>query len=142
MERALLLLPDSKTGQKTIRLNAPALAVLQLIPRLADNPFVICGYRGKHLAKLESSWERIRKAAGLDDVRLHDLRHSFASVGAAGGQSLLVIGKLLGHAHARTTERYAHLGSDPLKAANDAIGGAIAAAMDGGGSDVRVVKTR
>src|SRR5262249_31711041 len=141
-ERGLLRLPGSKTGQKTIRLNAPALAELQSIPRLADNPFVICGYRGKPLMKLESIWGRIRKAARLDDVRLHDLRHSFASVGAAGGQSLLVIGKLLGHAHSRTTERYAHLGSDPLKAANDAIGGTIAAAMDGGVSNIKAMKTR
>ena len=71
----------------------------------------------------------MRQAAGLADVRLHDLRHSFASVGAAGGLSLPVIGALLGHKHAATTARYAHLSADPLRAANDAVGARIAAAM-------------
>ena len=71
----------------------------------------------------------MRKAAGLDDVRLHDLRHSFASVGVAGGLSLPIIGALLGHKHATTTARYAHLSADPLRAANDAVGARIAAAM-------------
>jgi integrase len=71
----------------------------------------------------------VRQAAGLADVRLHDLRHSFASVGAAGGLSLPVIGALLGHKHAATTARYAHLSADPLRAANDAVGARIAAAM-------------
>lgn len=69
-------------------------------------------------------------AAGLADVRLHDLRHSFASVGAAGGLSLPIIGALLGHKHATTTARYAHIAADPLRAANDAIGARIAAAMN------------
>jgi integrase len=72
----------------------------------------------------------VRKAAELTDVRLHDLRHSFASVGAAGGLSLPVIGALLGHRHATTTARYAHLSADPLRAANDAVGARIAAAMN------------
>ena len=87
-------------------------------------------------------WFRIRKAAGLDDVRLHDLRHSFASVGAAGGLSLPVIGALLGHKPATTTARYAHLSADPLRAANDAVGARIAAAMNrkvGGTESVEVV---
>jgi integrase len=70
----------------------------------------------------------VLKAAGLDDVRLHDLRHSFASVGAASGLSSPIIGALLGHEHA-TTARYAHLSADPLGAANDAVGARIAAAM-------------
>ncbi len=75
-------------------------------------------------------WARVREAAGLADVRLHDLRHSFASVGAAGGLSLPIIGALLGHKHATTTARYAHLSADPLRAANDAVGARIAAAMN------------
>ena len=75
-------------------MNAPALAVLNAIPRLEGNPYVICGERiGRHLVNLEKPWRRIRKAAKLDDVRLHDLRHSFASVAASGGQSLVVIGR-------------------------------------------------
>ncbi len=131
-EHGCLLLPDSKTGRKTIRLNAPALEVLQAIPRLEGNPYVICGERpGQHLVNLEKPWRRIRKAAGLEDVRLHDLRHSFASVAASGGQSLVVIGKMLGHSQPQTTARYAHLADDPVKAATDAVGRHIAAAMDG-----------
>ena len=86
---------------------------------------------GRHLVNIEKPWRRIRKAAKLDDVRLHDLRHSFASVAASGGQSLVVIGKMLGHSQPATTARYAHLADDPVKAASDAVGRHIAAAMDG-----------
>ena len=80
---------------------------------------------------LQDPWQRVRKRAGLEDVRLHDLRHTFASAGAALGSSLLVIGKLLGHVEQRTTERYAHLSADPLREASEAIGSRIAAAMRG-----------
>lgn len=75
-------------------------------------------------------WEEARKRAELTDVRLHDLRHTFASFGAAGGFGLPVIGALLGHRHATTTARYAHLADDPLRKANDWIGGEIEAALD------------
>src|SRR5262245_36092300 len=127
-----LMLPDSKTGRKAIHLNAPALALLQTIPRLESNPHVICGEKpGQHLANIEKPWRRIRKAAKLEDLRLHDLRHSFASVAASGGQSLVVIGKMLGHSKVTTTARYAHLADDPVKAASDAVGRHIAAAMEG-----------
>jgi integrase len=78
------MLPDSKTGRKAIPLNAPALALVQTIPRLEGNPYVICGEKaGRHLVNLEKPWRRIRKAAQLDDVRLHDLRHSLASMAAS-----------------------------------------------------------
>ena len=128
-----LMLPDSKTGRKAIHLNAPALALLRTIPRLEGNPYVICGEKaGQHLVNLEQPWRRIRKAAKLDEVRLHDLRHSFASVAASGGQSLVVIGKMLGHSQPATTARYAHLADDPVKAASDAVGRHIAAAMEDG----------
>ncbi len=80
---------------------------------------------------LQKVWARIREQAGLSDVRLHDLRHSFASVGAASGDSLLIIGKLLGHKTASSTSRYAHLADDPLKAAADRISQQIDAAMKG-----------
>lgn len=134
-EHGILLLPDSKTGRKAVHLSPPALALLQTITRLKDNPFVICGEKAKqHLVNLEKPWRRIRKAAKLDDVRLHDLRHSFASVAAGGGQSLIVIGKLLGHSQPATTARYAHLADDPVKAASDAVGTRIAAAMAGNSS--------
>ena len=129
-DRATIRLPDSKTGAKTLHLNAPALEVLSAIPRLEDNPHVICGERkGAHLVNIQKPWRRIRKAAGLNDVRIHDLRHSFASVAAAGGMSLPLIGALLGHSQPATTARYAHLSSDPLRAASDAIAGRIAGAM-------------
>jgi integrase len=130
-EHESLLLPDSKTGRKAIPLNPPAMAVLNEIPRLEDNPYVICGERpGRHLVNLEKPWRRVRAAARLDDVRLHDLRHSYASVAASGGQSLVIIGKLLGHSQPATTARYAHLADDPVKAASEAVGRHIAAAMD------------
>ncbi len=140
IERACLRLPDSKTGQKVLYLNAPALEVLAALPRVEANPYVICGKReGAHLVNLEKPWRRIRARATLDDVRLHDLRHSFASFGAAGGLSLLMIGKLLGHTQAATTERYAHLAADPVRAANEAIGERIAAAMKGEATGADVV---
>ena len=134
-EQKSLSLPDSKTGRKTLPLNAQALAVLHDIPLLEGNPYVICGERpGRHLVNLEKPWRRIRAAAKLDDVRLHDLRHSFASVGASGGQSLVIIGKMLGHSQPATTARYAHLADDPVRAASEAVGRYIASAMDGGTS--------
>jgi integrase len=136
-EHERLLLPESKTGRKGIPLNPPALAVLHDIPRLVGNPYVICGERpGRHLVNLEKPWRRIRAAAKLDDVRLHDLRHSFASVAASGGQSLVIIGKMLSHSQPATTARYAHLADDPVKAASEAVGRYIAAAMDGMGGEV------
>ncbi len=137
-ERACLRLPDSKTGAKTIPLNAPALDVLAKLPRIEGNPHVICGEKqGRHLVNLEKPWRRIRKAAKLDDVRLHDLRHSFASVAASGGQSLVVIGKMLGHSQPQTTARYAHLSDDPIRAASEAVAQRIAVALDSGqGGDV------
>jgi integrase len=125
-EHEHLLLPESKTGRKAIPLNPQALAVLHDIPRLEGNPYVICGDRpGRHLVNLEKPWRRIRRAAKLDDVRLHDLRHSFASVGASGGQSLVIIGKLLCHSQPATTARYAHLADDPVKAASDPLVGTL-----------------
>jgi integrase len=134
-EHESLFLPDSKTGRKAVHLSPPALALLQTIPRLDGNPFVICGEKpGRHLVNIEKPWRRVRAGAKLDDVRLHDLRHSFASVAASGGQSLVVIGKLLGHSQPATTARYAHLADDPVKAASDAVGRHIASAMDGGAS--------
>ena len=131
-ERGLLMLRDSKTGRKAIRLNYPARQVLDSVPRLEGNPFVICGDRtGQHLVNLQKPWRRIRKAAKLDDVRIHDLRHSFASVAASDGQSLVIIGKMLGHSQPATTARYAHLADDPVQAASEVVGARIAAAIDG-----------
>jgi integrase len=129
-EHECLRLPDSKTGAKIVYLNAPARALLQQLPRMAKNPRVIPGTRADSAgAAIEKAWASARAAAGLAGIRLHDLRHSFASVGAAGGLSLPIIGALLGHKHTTTTARYTHLTADPLRAANDAVGATIAAAM-------------
>ncbi|MCH9019104.1 MAG: site-specific integrase [Proteobacteria bacterium] len=137
IERACLRLPESKTGAKVIHLNAPALEVLNGLERSEHNPWVITGREPeKPLVNLRKPWHRIRKAAEIEDMRLHDLRHSFASVGVAGGLSLPMIGALLGHAQPATTARYAHLAADPLKQAVDLIGERIAAAMKGGRGEV------
>lgn len=123
-----LRLPDSKSGQKIVYLNAPALALLEQLPRVAGNPFVIVGERGA-FGGIDKVWNRVRDSAGIPDVRIHDLRHSFASIGAVGGLSMPILGALLGHKNTSTTERYAHLSADPLRAANDAVGAVIAEAM-------------
>lgn len=127
-------LTQSKTGAKTIILNPPAAAVLAALPRMKGNPWVIVGGRAGQpltLSGLEQVWQEVRKAAQLEDVRLHDLRHSFASVAVAGGASLAMIGALLGHTQAQTTKRYAHLAADPMKAASGAVAAAIDTAMQG-----------
>jgi integrase len=132
LEAQCLRLPDSKTGAKTVYLPPPALEVLAALERREDNPYVIPGAKpGAHLVNLQKPWRRIRKAAGLEDVRIHDLRHSFASMAVAGGLSLPVIGALLGHSQPATTARYAHLADDPLRQAANIAGGRIAAAMQG-----------
>jgi integrase len=127
-ERGLLLLPDSKTGRKPVILNAPALGVLIGLPRVGE--FVILGDDPtKPRADLNRPWRAIAKRARLDGVRLHDLRHSFASVGAGLGLGLPIVGRLLGHTVPTTTARYAHLDADPLRRASHRIGETIASAL-------------
>jgi integrase len=136
-ERGEARLPDSKTGPKTLHLPPPALALLSELQRFDDNPYVIAGHkRGASMVNLERCWLITRKAAGLDDVRLHDLRHAFASVAASSGMGLPIIGKMLGHSQPATTARYAHLASDPVKAAAATVAGKIAAAMEGRSGEV------
>ena len=131
-DRRCLNLPDSKTGQKTVFINAPALQVLESILRLNDNPYVLPGHKhGTHLKNIQTAWRDIRKQATLDDVRLHDLRHAFASVGVQAGMGLPIIGGLLGHTQPATTQRYAHLADDPLKQATEVIGERLQAALSG-----------
>lgn len=128
-EKGTARLPDSKTGAKTLHLPPPALAVLASLPRVPDEPHVLGAKRGTTF--VEEPWRRIRKAAGLEDVHLHDLRHSFASVAATGGMGLPIIGKMLGHTQAQTTQRYAHLQADPVAAAAATVAERIRAAMQG-----------
>lgn len=126
-----LRLPDSKTGAKVVPLSSPAIEVLNKVPRLASNPYVCPGIKpGRQLVGLPRAWRRIRLRAGLEDLRLHDLRHSFASIGAAAGLGLPIIGALLGHTQAQTTKRYAHLALDPLLAATEEVGKRIEKAMN------------
>ena len=132
LERGMIFLPDSKTGRKPIYLSAAAAAILSALPRIDGNPYVIPGEKtGQPRADLKRPWDAICEAAGLDGVRLHDLRHSFASVGAGASLGLPIIGKLLGHSQPSTTQRYAHLDADPMRRAVETIGSTIAAAMAG-----------
>lgn len=127
LERGVLRLPDSKTGEKTVYLGASATELLKGLDRKEDSPYVFPSDRSDgHLIALQGIWSDLRAKAGLDDVRLHDLRHSFASFAAAEGTSLLIIGKLLGHKNAATTARYAHLADDPLHRAADMVSKQIA----------------
>lgn len=129
-ERRCLRLADSKTGRKTVYLSSAALQLLADIERVPDNPYVIVGTKpGSHLIGLTRPWFRIRKRAGLEDVRLHDLRHTYASVGAGIGLSLPMIGKLLGHTVPATTQRYAHLAANPMLEAAERIGATLDAVM-------------
>jgi integrase len=129
-ERGILFLPDSKTGRKPVYLSAPALEVLASLPRLEGNPHIIAGLKdGAPRADLKKPWAAVTRAAGLEGLRLHDLRHSFASIGAGASLGLQIIGKLLGHTQAATTSRYAHLDADPMRRAVETIGATIAAAM-------------
>ncbi len=126
-----LRLPDSKTGSKIVHMGLAAMHAIAAIPEVAGNPFLLPGKTdGTHVTDLQACWARIRASAALEDVRIHDLRHSFASVGAASGDSMLIIGSLLGHSSPKTTARYTHLSDHPLKSAADRIAEEIARYLD------------
>ena len=157
-EHACLRLPDSKTGAKIVLLGAPALQLLANLPRYEGSPYVFPATAKRtqgmrdggrtqrlhrddaHFVGLPRVWQDITERADLKGVRLHDLRHSFASVAAAGGDSLVVIGKLLGHRNASTTHRYAHLAADPVRAAADRIAETIAASMNSENGKIVAIK--
>jgi integrase len=131
-ERAQLVLPDSKTGSRRVPLSAAALAVLETLPRLgvyivASDTAGMEDEQPRH--DLNRPWRTISKRAGLEGLRIHDLRHSFASVGAGLGLGLPIVGKLLGHKEPATTARYAHFDIDPLRRATDRIGAVIEGAL-------------
>ena len=126
LEAGELRLPDSKTGGRAVPLAPSAVRLLEALPRDEDNPWVIAGRKpGSHLTDLQHPWRRIREKAELEDVRIHDLRHSFASRALALGEGLPMIGKLLGHTQVQTTARYAHLARDTVKASAARIGDSI-----------------
>lgn len=148
LDRRCLRLGDSKSGAKVIPLGPPALVVLEGITREKGSPFVFPATdrrqgrdiggasASKHYIGTAKVWTKARAAAGLTDVRIHDLRHTYASLAASGGQSLPLIGKLLGHRDVKTTARYAHLADDPVQAAADRTAESASAALAGAGGDV------
>jgi integrase len=138
--------PSTHTKQRKehrLPLSAPALQLIADIRsargELAPDDYVFPGQRPEQpLQQLRTCWDAVCKHAGLTDVRIYDLRHTFASVGAGGGLSLPLIGRLLGHTQSRTTQRYAHLADDPLKEAADKI----ATVITGAGKGAKVVRLR
>ena len=126
-----LRLRDAKAGPRMVPLTSAVGAVLDGIPRIEGNPKVIVGQRrNDRPLNLDHYWQSIRAQAGLDDVRIHDLRHSYASRALALGEGLPVIGKLLGHRQVSTTARYAHLMRDAEKEAATRVGDSIGAHLE------------
>lgn len=126
LEHGCLRLLDSKTGARNVFLSAEAATLLDGLPRYGDSKWVFPASSGqRHYQNTGKVWATVRKDAGLDEVRLHDLRHTFASRSLAEGVSIEVISALLGHRERRTTERYAHLAADPIREAANRMGRAI-----------------
>lgn len=124
LKASTLFVPLSKSGRpRYVILNADAVRVLNSIPRISGNPYVFPSpITGRPSASLHFPWKRIRSKAGLDDVRLHDLRHSFASALVNDGKGLYTVQQLLGHANGKATQRYAHLSRETLTNAAEAMG--------------------
>ena len=117
-EHKFLDLPDTKGGQLKVEVSAHVINLLRHIHEQTGKPsigYVLRGPKGTRLRSINRTWENVRTAAGLPDVRLHDLRHSFASDALMSGVPLAVVGKMLGHKHDRTTQRYAHLANDVVR---------------------------
>ena len=118
--RCELRLPETKAGRiHYVPLSPPAVALLERMPREEGNPYLLPSTKvpGHHLVNIEKPWRRVRKAAGVEDVRLHDLRRTVGSWLAQAGNSLPLIGRVLGHTNASTTQIYARLGDDPARKA-------------------------
>jgi len=143
LERGLIFLPTSKTGRKTIVLNAGALDIIRALKASQpSNPFVIAGNKeNMPRADLNKPWNAVRRHAKLEGVRLHDLRHTFASFAAGASLGLPVIGKLLGHSQPQTTARYVHLDADPLRRASNLVGGQLGDALAGKQGAIRRAMT-
>ena len=131
LESGILRLKDSKTGaKKAIFLSKPAVEVLEALPRMLDNPYVIAGDKeGANLVNLEKPWDTIRENAKLPGVQLHDLRHTFASYAIQGGMSLEVIEALLGHSQTSTTRRYAHKANTQHRGNSEMVAKALMTAL-------------
>lgn len=132
LERKLAKLPDSKTGQKVMPLSVSAVQLLESLPHVDGSPLVFpSAVGGNTPLSIQKTWDKVRTDAGLADLRLHDLRHNFASAAVSSGQSLYLVGKLLGHSQPQTTQRYAHLAPDPMRAAADTVAAEIATKISG-----------
>jgi integrase len=130
-QQRTLLVPVSKSGRpRAVALNAAAVALLQSLPRMPGNEYIFPSrHTGRPSPSLFFPWDRIRRRAGLTDVRLHDLRHSFASFLVNNGVSLYVVQDLLGHTQPRTTQRYAHLARQTLLDAAEVVSTVICGAQ-------------
>ena len=134
-------LPDSKTGSRRIPLPASARAVLASLPDPGENPYVIAGKcPNSHITDLQHPWRRIRERAGLPGVRIHDLRHTYASNAVSSGMPIQMVGKLLGHTQLQTTMRYAHLADDPVNRAAEENADALATAMNAHTTSRRILR--
>lgn len=123
---------DAKSGGRDVPINAPMRQIFTTLLRVEGNPFVFIGKRaGRPVVNVSKPWKRVLEAAGIEKARVHDLRHTAASVGVSAGATLLLIGGVLGHRSTQTTARYAHLAADPVRATSEAIGERVAAALDG-----------
>ncbi len=131
-----LRLRDTKTGPRWVPLTPEVTGILDALPRVDGNPWVFPG-RGRdgRLVNINQQWGTLRSRAALKDVRIHDLRHSFASRALALGESLTTIGGLLGHTKVQTTARYAHLARDTEIASTARVGASIGAHIMPDGTD-------
>lgn len=127
LERAILRLPDTKAGRPhRVPLSPPAVTILAALPKQFENPFVFPGHiKGRPLVGIFKNWDKIRTAAGLKDVRLHDLRRTVGSWLAQSGHNLQLIGKVLNHSNLATTEVYAHLADSQVRDALDSHGNQV-----------------
>ena len=127
LDRAEMRIVDGKTGSRTVHLSPSAVGVLKALPREPGNPWVVPGAKpGTHMTDIYTAWQSIRARAGLDDVRIHDIRHSYASRALALGEGLPIIGRLLGHRQAETTARYAHLDRGAVSKSAERVASRIA----------------
>ncbi len=111
-----LELPDSKTGKRRVPLPSDAYEILMELPRHENNPYVIQGrYPNRPMVNLQKAWNRIRTQAGLEDVRIHDLRHTYASAAMRGNVDPFKLKEIMGHRNLQTTLRYAHLDDEDVR---------------------------
>lgn len=140
-DRGFVHLREAKAGARSLPLTAPVADVLASMSR--ESEWIIPGRKeGEPMTDLSRPWRRACEAAGIEDARIHDLRHSVGAWSASSGDSLLVVGAILGHRQAASTERYAHLSQDPVRAAAERVASGIDAAMKGNKGDVVAMKRR